>query len=326
MKKQLVKLKENRESERMPGPGTLLFCERSAHLKSRFTPAADSCREAAPSRIAPASASAKSLLRGAAPTDRSAKIFRFLPTEPALPLATPGRGLGAAEGHFHRPRRRLWQSGAPRLLRRRREGPPGIAPAARTATPARARTHCPVIVHPQKVSVEDFHGGRGAGVHEGPLEDVGERRALRGAHGGGGGGLGGHGLGAATPRAASPRCLPVPPAASWSCHHFPTPWWLSLRGVVWAQGRRETAPHPSPSPDAAGRCAGCPPHLRPPRRWSPRPRDGSSPVREERTTGEMPGGFWGPGFSLGSGERFDELSGSVLRMSGNSLLQSDCGL
>lgn len=34
--------------------------------------------------------------------------------------------------------------------------------------------------------VEDLHGLGAAGVHEGPPEDVGERRWLRGAHGGGG--------------------------------------------------------------------------------------------------------------------------------------------
>lgn len=33
--------------------------------------------------------------------------------------------------------------------------------------------------------MEDLHGRGGAGVHEGPPEDVGERRALRGAHGSG---------------------------------------------------------------------------------------------------------------------------------------------
>lgn len=58
-------------------------------------------------------------------------------------------------------------------------------PGARTAPRPRA-SHRAAVVHPQQAAVQDLHGRVEAGVHEGAPEDMGERRALRGAHSGDG--------------------------------------------------------------------------------------------------------------------------------------------
>lgn len=150
---------------------------RAAAPGSPGTPQEQVCAAAHPAEETPVTSSspgAKSLLRGSCPDGR--EDGWSVPLSPRSPAGRPcpgasWGGLGRpvcpadpADPAGHRER-------SPRIPRRHSPPPP--------------RTHRPVIVHPQKVSGEDLQRAGGAGVHESPLEDVCERRALRGAHGGG---------------------------------------------------------------------------------------------------------------------------------------------
>lgn len=270
-KKQLVKQKENKgiwknaRSMHAAVPGILSTLEKQIYANSRLVargpsipvnPSSSKCEIPSPRRL-----TLKTVVR-------KCSAFPHGPAEPAPASRHPRARTRGRKGSLSPPPAGPASPGLPGIA----ASAAGISPATRTAPdprhPARARTHCPVVVHPQKVSVEDLHGGGGAGVHEGPLEDVGERRALRGAHRGGGG-LDGRGLGAATPRAAS-----LGAAGDFLELPFPHPLvGLSSPGVVGrgeggrlprtlclpagCRGGERGAPGPSPFPPLMHSSQGC---------------------------------------------------------------------